>query len=156
MTAIHNREQHRGVDRDHPMQRIEDDHRRLRDQIDVLASATTRTVLLKCLLALPNILREHFAFEEQADGLYDELRSRRPSIAPELDALSVEHQTILDEFDALLRRMKGQMDAEQTVDEIAESVKRDIARSLRRLHWHEQRESRMISDTYYTDEGGRG
>ena len=73
MTAIHNREHHRGVDRDHPMERIEDNHRRLRDQIDVVASATTPTVLLKCLLALPNILREHFAFEEQADGLYDEL-----------------------------------------------------------------------------------
>ena len=144
------------VDQDHPAQRIEEDHRTLRSRLDALAAATTRTALLEGLLALPELLHEHFVREEEFDGLFDDLRTRRPSMAPRLDALSDEHRVILEELDALSKQLKGRMDAERAVEQISEPMMKDVAHWLERMRRHEHEESRMISDVYYTDEGGHG
>ncbi|MBW2232062.1 MAG: hemerythrin domain-containing protein [Deltaproteobacteria bacterium] len=156
MTTNDEREQRAAVDQEHPAARVEEDHRTLRGQLDTIAAATTRTALLDGLLAVPKILLEHFALEEQIDGLYDDLRKRRPSLAVELDALLDQHRLILDEFDALSQKLQGRMDAERSVEQIAEPIMRDVSRWLERLRRHEREESSMIGVVYYTDDGGYG
>lgn len=156
MTTNEQRGQGIELDRDHPAGRIEDEHRTLRDQLDIVASANTTTNLMAGLTSLPKMLSEHFAGEERVDGLYDDLAKRRPSMAAKLAALRNEHQIILDELDALRREVKTRVEAQQTVEEIAKPTTEGVARWLERLRRHEHDESWMIGDVYYTDEGGFG
>jgi hypothetical protein len=88
MTTTDGRERHTEIDDDHPVVRVEEEHHTLREQLDTIQSATTRTGLLEDMLALPKMLVEHFTIEEQAGGLYDDLRKRRPDLATGLDALN--------------------------------------------------------------------
>ena len=147
------------VEQGHPVELVEDDHRTLRDQLETIAAATTRTSLLSGLNALPKMLHEHFALEEQVGGLYDDLRSRCPSKAPKLDELCSEHHVILDELEDLCLKLKGQMGAEGSAEESTEPLMpmmRDLTRWLDRLQTHEHDESCIIGDVYYSDEGGLG
>jgi len=156
MTKNNEREQQTETEEQHPAERIEEDHRTLRDQLDALGSATSRASLFSILLTLPKPLRDHFALEEQVGGLYHDLRARRPSLASELDALRDEHRLILDELDELCRKLEGGQDADRPMQNIAEPMMRDLAHWLERLRRHEHAESGMIGDVYYTDEGGFG
>ncbi len=140
----------------HPAERIEEEHRTLREQLETIAAATTRSALLSSLLPLPKTLREHFDLEEQVGGLYDDLQARRPAIFGELEALRAEHRVILDEFDSLCRQLRRWSDDEGAIEQISESMTGDIGRCLNRLRQHEHEESRVIGDVYYTDEGGLG
>jgi hypothetical protein len=140
----------------HPAEHIEAAHDTLRNQLDVIKDATTRTALLRLLLPLHEMLREHFAVEERLGGFYEDLLAHDPSMAHDLDALRDEHRVILDECDSLCQQLKDQMSGEQAVEEIADDTKRDLAALLDRLRRHEHKESVMIGDAYYSDEGGRG
>lgn len=156
MTTNDERERQADIDPEHPVGRVEEDHRTLRSQLEAAATATTPSDLMSGLADLPKMLSEHFSLEEQVGGLYDDLRSRRPALASDLDSLRTEHQVILDEFDALRRELQAQVDAEQSAETITETMRRDLTRWLERLHFHERKESEMIGDVYYTDEGGFG
>ncbi|MBW2389854.1 MAG: hemerythrin domain-containing protein [Deltaproteobacteria bacterium] len=144
------------VDPNHPAERIVEEHRTLREQLEIIAAATTRTALLSGLLHMPKTLREHFDLEEQSGGLYDDLQVRRPAISRELDALRAEHEVILNEFDALCLQLKQWVDDKGALEEISEPMTGDVGRCLDRLRQHEHEESRVIGDVYYTDEGGLG
>ncbi len=156
MTTSDERERHAGNDTGRPAQRIEEDHRTIRDQLDIVAAAATGPDLLAALLALPRTLREHFEHEEHEEGLYEDLQRRQPSVTPKLETLRHEHKVILDDIDALVERLKEHVGTEQTGNEIAEPIVRGVTRSLERLRNHERAESRLISAIYYTDEGGFG
>jgi len=156
MTTNDERKRHSEIDPEHPVGQVEEDHRSLRSQLETVATTRTCTALLSGLAEVPKMLTEHFSLEEQAGGLYDDLRSRRPALASELDALRKEHEVILDEFGALRRQLQAEIDSERTADTITEPMTRDLARWLERLHFHERKESAMIGDVYYTDEGGFG
>jgi len=145
-----------GFGENHPAGEVEEEHRTLRGQLDIVTSATTTTDLIACLALMPKMLSEHFAGEEQVDGLFDDLRRRRPALAAEIDALRAEHQVILDEFDALTRQVKTQVDDERKAEAIFSPTIRSVELWVERLRRHEQDESRLIGDVYYTDEGGLG
>jgi septation ring formation regulator EzrA len=156
MTTTNARQRQIGVDQEHPAVRVEEEHLTLRGQLDTIQAATKHAELHRDMLALEEMLLDHFAAEEQSGGLYDDLRKRRPALTSELDALRDEHQVIRDELDAIHLRLNGQIEAEPTVEVIPESMKRDVSRWLTRLRGHERKESLMIGEVYYTDEGGFG
>jgi hypothetical protein len=156
MTTTDGRQRQSGVDQDHPAMRVEEEHHGLRGQLDTIQAATTRAELRRDMLALRKMLLDHFAIEEGSDGLYDDLRKRRPALTSKLDALVDEHQVILDELDAAHLRLNGQIEAEPKVELIPESTKRDVSTWMDRLRGHERKESFMIGEVYYTDEGGLG
>jgi len=139
MTTTDARQPPIGVDPEHPVMRIEEEHLTLRGQLDKIQVATTRAELHRDMHILPKMLLDHFAAEVQSGGLYDDLLKRCPALASELDALRDEHQLILDEFDAIDLRLNGQIESEPTVEVIPEC-----------------KESSIIGDVYYTDEGGVG
>ncbi|MDP6980387.1 MAG: hemerythrin domain-containing protein [Myxococcota bacterium] len=156
MATSQDRARQAGDNTGQPVKRIEEDHRTIRDHLDSVAAATTRTDLLAALVVLPKTLREHFEQEEHAEGLYADLLRRKPSVSSELDALRHDHQVILEDLDVLVGRLKGHIDTAEAGDEIAEPIVRGVMRCLEKLRTHERNESRMIGDIYYTDEGGFG
>ena len=156
MTTHDVRERQADLDDDHPVGSIEADHRSLRGRLDELSAAKAATALLSALRPLPKVLQEHFDREEQNEGLYEDLRMRRPSLAPKLDELSSEHGVMMAELEEVRRGIESQLEKGEHGEEIAEPMLRDIARWVERLRRHEHDESRMIGDVYYTDEGGIG
>jgi hypothetical protein len=156
MTTNDEREQQTQTDEQHPATRVEEDHHTLREQLDAVGAATSRTGLLAVLQQLPEPLLEHFELEEKTGGLYEDLRARRPALATELDALRAEHRVILDELDALCRQLDAGQSAEGPGQNIAEATMRPVVRWLDRIRRHEHAESGMIGEVYYTDEGGFG
>jgi hypothetical protein len=141
-----------GIGEDHPAGRIEDDHRELRERLDVLMETEDRKGVLSRLKELPRMLAEHFAEEEGAGGLFEDLALRCPPICKDLDALRREHRAILDELETLSREMESHPDPHGSVEETT----RAVAHCVERLRRHERAEAKMIADVYYTDEGGRG
>ena len=135
--------------------RIEEDHDALREYLRALATATDRATLLSGLTRLSEVLSEHFAEEEGAGGLYDDLLSRSPNLASRLDALRDQHGELLESLEALKGRLQGEIDAVQMKDDAATSLSHAL-RLVERLRRHEHVESEMIASVYYSDEGGHG
>jgi hypothetical protein len=133
--------------------RIEDDHRELRSRLDALTNKADRAGVLSSLHELPKMLGEHFADEEVAGGLYEELARRNPGLEKKLDALRQEHRELLQELEALGGELPSAGGADSAIDE---DLQRSIDRCADRLRRHEHAESEMIADVYYSDEGGRG
>jgi hypothetical protein len=152
--TTHDRERNLpGTSGNHRAKRVEEEHDALRSRLDSVAAATSRSELLEGLRPLPKMLLEHFAFEEQADGLFDDLQARSPIAAPKLAALHDDHRVIIDELDALRRSLQSPADPEE---KISATAMRELARWLEKLRHHESTESRIVADIYYTDEGGHG
>lgn len=156
MTANERQERAGSLDESHPATRVEEDHRTLREQLEIISAAKTRSELLAGVLHMPKTLREHFDLEEQVGGLYDDLTSRSPASFRELEALRGEHRVILKAFEALCRQLKRLIEDEGSIEEISERLTGDVGHCLKRLRDHEREESRVITDVYYTDEGGLG
>ena len=142
-----------GIGDDHPAGRIEDDHRVLRSRLEALTNAEDRRGILSRLQELPKMLAEHFADEEEAGGLFDDLARRCPPICEELELLRAEHRAILEELEALSRELQS---APEPSGAIGETTTLGVSRCVERLRRHERAEAKMIADVYYTDEGGRG
>lgn len=156
MTAKDERGEWGGTEPDQLALRVGQDHRTLRLQLDAIEVANIRTAVLASLLALPKMLTEHFALEEQSDGLYDDLRMRRPATTRQSDALCDGHAVILDVLDERCRRLKQRIEAEREIGEIAEPIRREVRRWLEKPRRRDHDESCMICDVCYTDEGGYG
>ena len=142
-----------GTAENHPAGRIEDNHRALRSRLEALMDHPDRESILSSLHQLPKVLAEHFADEEAVGGLYDDLAQRCPSICKELEVLRGQHRAILDELEAVSREMQNHPEPDGA---IRETTMGGVARCVEKLRRHEHAEAKMITDVYYTDEGGRG
>ena len=118
---------------------IDEDHRRLEDLTRRLERAGDGASLAAALEDLSRTLREHFAHEEHAKGLYGLLGSRDPSLRGELGRLVEEHQDILQLVSGLVERTKG-------AEAVATGELASLAGSLAaRLAEHESRELRLVA-----------
>jgi hypothetical protein len=156
MTANHERERQVEGRGHHSANRIRDDHLTLRGQLDVIVAAQSHQALLTELAPLPKILLEHFDREEQVGGIYEDMQTRCPPMAPRLDALRGEHRVLAEEVDEICRQLEARMGAAPGSDGIDESLKARVTRWIEKLRRHEHDESSMMGDVYYSDEGGRG
>ncbi|MGC3996797.1 MAG: isocitrate lyase [Anaeromyxobacter sp.] len=86
---------------------IEEDHHRLEALTHRLQGATDPAALAAALDELSQALREHFAHEEHAKGLYGILGSRDPERRTEISRLIEEHQEILKLVASLVDRTKS-------------------------------------------------
>ncbi len=143
----------RGTGDEHAAERIEDDHRELRSRLEALTNTADRAGALSSLQELPKLLGEHFADEEVAGGLYDDLARRSPGLADKLDTLRREHREILEDLETLSRDLQHPAGPQA---QLSEDARRRVNRCADRLRRHEHAESGMIADVYYADEGGRG
>jgi len=130
--------------------RLESAHSRIFRCLADLASAEAADGVLASLDELLVILPEHFAKDEEGpDGVFDEVREIRPSLEPHLMLLTQNHREIVDALEALraLARDSGQ-------DFVRVSETR--ARCIGKIRAHERRESQVVMEAYFRDEGGSG
>ena len=118
---------------------IDEDHRRLEELTRRLERLGDAASLATSLEDLSRTLREHFAHEEHAKGLYGLLGSRQPALRGELERLVEEHQDILQIVSGLVERTR----APQAV---AAGDSAALAGALAaRIAEHESRELRLVS-----------
>jgi isocitrate lyase len=118
---------------------IDEDHHRLDELTHRLERAGDRASIAAALEDLSRTLREHFAHEEHAKGLYGLLGSRDPALRGELGRLVEEHQDLLQIVSGLVERTKG-------AEAVAAGELAALAGSLAsRLAEHESRELRLVA-----------
>jgi prefoldin subunit 5 len=138
--------------------RIQATHQRIRRDIETLSELEKASEIRTIADELVELLTEHFNDEERPGGLFDELESLRPVIDPQLAFLREEHREIMQ----ALRDLQAQIRNAEAVHQQGEFEQREdhIRVSTRAfvqlIHHHERIESRLVSETYYTEEGGRG
>ncbi|BDG05371.1 malate synthase A [Anaeromyxobacter oryzae] len=114
---------------------IEEDHNRLNELILRLQRAPDPAAMSATLDELCQTLREHFAHEEHAKGLYGLLSAKSPAHRAELGRMVDEHQQILRQVTGLLDRTKSPnaltaSDLGQLAGDIATQIAEHEAREL--------------------------
>jgi hemerythrin len=148
------------TDSDEPiLVRIERDHRRIVNfYLKELAAAQESSQIRELLDPLPEMLSKHFADEEGPDGLYDGLRAIRPSLDSELKSLRREHRRVLKKVEALRQQVReiDQAEAAEERRERLAEIREEMSTFMEMVRRHERTETRLVSDTYYREEGGSG
>jgi predicted nuclease with TOPRIM domain len=137
---------------------IQDSHARIRGDLDALARTTEIDEIRAIVEELPELLKEHFRDEEKPDGLYDELESLRPTIDSQLKFLREEHREILEALEGLQRQFREADEVTQVgeLEQRHDHILMSAGAFLQLIRHHERIESRLVADTYYTEEGGSG
>ncbi|MBW2273016.1 MAG: hemerythrin domain-containing protein [Deltaproteobacteria bacterium] len=134
------------------LEHIRESHRRLRSLLDALGNARDPEAIRTALTPLPELLSEHFSDEERPGGLFEGLREARPSIEPQLALLHAEHEKILE----ALRVISLQLESGEATDRALEKLKDAASALITMLAEHEQGESKLTAEAYYSDDGGSG
>ena len=138
--------------------RVEDTHDRIRKDLDVLDASEDLDEIRAVVGELPALLNEHFLDEEKPGGLYDELHSLRPRFASKLEYLRREHKEILVALGGLQRELDEMDDVHRIGDreQRLDHIRMSAAAFLQLIRHHERIESRLVADTYYSEDGGSG
>ena len=132
------------------LKRLQEAHQRITECLADFESAGGTDAILASLEQLLELLSEHFSRDEEGpDGIFDELRTIRPALDPQLRRLESEHREILRDLEALRSQVRepGHEDAH---------IQERRAACVRRIRDHEETESRLIQEAYFLDEGGSG
>ena len=138
--------------------RIVDTHQRIRSDLEVLEKSDDLDEVGVAVGDLPALLKEHFQDEERPGGLYDEIESLRPVLSPNLRSLRQEHREITRALEGLQRQLREVPEAARGggLQQLRDHIRVSKATFLELLHQHERVESRLVADTYYTEDGGSG
>jgi len=137
---------------------VEGSHARIRRGLEALEEARDVDEIRAIVCDLPALLEEHFEAEERPGGLFEELGSLRPTIDSQLRFLRQEHREILRALDGLRQRLR-EADATTHVGELEqrhEHIRVSAACFMQLIRHHERIETQLVSDTYYTEDGGSG
>jgi len=139
--------------------RIEETHRRIVNfYLKELAAAQDLGRIRELVEPLPEMLSNHFADEEGPDGLFDSLRARRPTLDSGLKSLQREHRKVLKAVEELRQKVQEAdlLEREDDRRERLTDIRKQASAFMRIVRRHERTETRLVSDTYYTEEGGSG
>ena len=138
--------------------RIEDSHRRIRNDLRVLEKRDDLGQIGEAVDDLPGLLKEHFREEEKPGGLFEEIQSLRPRLRSRLDRLRQEHREIMRALQGLQRRLRevDEMTRRGELQRLHDDIRLSKAAFLKLIHQHERVESGLVADTYYMEDGGSG
>lgn len=128
--------------------RIDAEHHTLRGLVHRVDEHRDLTTMVPLLEELRQLLEEHFAHEEEADGMADLVRVAAPHRMDTVDQLFDEHRRFLADTDVLIERIRACLSG-PTQDVYDRAHALAVA-----LHDHEARETELLSDAMYEDEGG--
>lgn len=137
---------------------VEGSHARIRRGLEALEQARDVDEIRAIVCDLPELLAEHFEAEEKPGGLFDELGSLRPTIDSQLRFLRQEHREILQALDGLRQRLReaGEATHAGELEHRHEHIRVSAACFMQLVRHHECIETQLVSDTYYTEDGGSG
>jgi hemerythrin len=138
--------------------RVADSHARIRRDLDALAETEDVAEIRAIVEVLPELLKDHFEDEEKPGGLFDELESLRPVIDSQLKFLRQEHREILEILEGLRRRFREADEVTQVgeLEQRHDHIRVSAASFMQLIRHHERIETRLVADTYYTEDGGSG
>lgn len=138
--------------------RIQDTHQKIRSDIQTLSELEKMGDIRRIAEELVELLTEHFEDEEKPGGLFDELESLRPVIDSQLKFLRGEHREIMQVLQDLLAQIReaGAVHQQGELEQREDHIRVSAEAFVQLIHHHERIESRLVSETYYTDEGGAG
>ena len=125
---------------------IADEHGRIMALLEALEIAADPTVMRDASEALKPLLMRHFDEEQRPGGFYDEIERARPELCTRIDGLRNQHRDMLGVLEGLLRG----------IAELAaqfEHLEQDRDRFVGMLRRHENIESDLLSDAWWTDLG---
>jgi hemerythrin len=137
---------------------VENSHARIRSNLEALEEAQDVDEIRAIVCDLPELLKEHFEDEERPGGLFDELGSLRPTIDSQLKFLRQEHREILQTLEGLQERIREADEATQVgeLEQRHDHIRMSAACFMQLIRHHERIETRLVTDTYYTEDGGSG
>lgn len=138
--------------------RIVDTHRRIRSDLEVLDKSEEVDEIRFVVDDLPELLKEHFHDEEKPGGLFDELESLRPAFDSQLKFLRQEHREIMQAIEDLQRQFREADEVTQAgeLEQRHDHIRVSATAFLQLIRHHERIESRLVGNTYYTEDGGSG
>jgi hemerythrin-like domain-containing protein len=138
--------------------RIEDSHRRIRGDLEVLEKRDDLGQIGSAVDDLPELFKEHFRDEEKPGGLFEEIASLRPALSPQLEILRDEHREILRALQGLQGQLRevDEMTRRGDLQGLHDDIRLSKAAFLKLIHRHERVESSLVADIYYMEDGGSG
>ena len=138
--------------------RVEESHQRIRNDLEALDKCDDVAEIRAIVDELPDLLKEHFRDEEKPGGLFDELEALSPVFDSQLKFLRQEHREIMQALEALQRQFREVDDVIQVgeLEQRHDHIRVSKAALLQLIRHHERIESRLVADTYYTEDGGSG
>jgi hypothetical protein len=124
-----------------------DDHEALRGMLARIEDSTDIRRLPLLLVELRGLLKDHFSLEEAADGLAAVVRDHAPNHLHRLDAIMSQHPGLLEALDELVGQARALV-----IGPLAD-LEDELHAWCQRLHEHESAETRLLTDTLYTDLG---
>jgi hemerythrin-like domain-containing protein len=137
---------------------IVDAHQRIRRDLVVLDKSDDVSEIRAVIDELPDLLKEHFHEEEKPGGLFDELQSLRPVFDSQIKFLRGEHQEIMQALEDLQRQFREADEVSQVgeLEQRNDHILMSATAFLELMRHHERIESRLVANTYYTEDGGSG
>ncbi len=126
---------------------IEEDHDEIKEILGRMQATTDPHVLLPVLEELRGALREHFAREEEPDGMHEIVTSMAPNSVASLQNILGEHEVFTERLDRLIERARACVEGPMA------RILHDAAELSESLHDHEARESALFTDAVFTDLG---
>ena len=126
---------------------IERDHGAIKAILEGLETTTDLHRLLPLCEQLRAALEQHFAREEEPEGLHELIASLAPNTVASLQNVLGEHQGFLERLDRLIASARACLEGP-----LAE-ILRDTAALSRNLRDHEARETKLFTDAVFTDLG---
>mgnify|MGYP001812270248 CR=1 FL=1 len=124
-----------------------DDHRALQGVLGRLEGTSDIRLLIPLLEELHRLLLGHFAREEAPDGFQGIVEESAPHHLDKLQELMNEHKGFLQSLNEIKRS------AQECVNGPMADIFKDVNGLCDRLHDHEARETRLLTEALYTDLG---
>jgi hypothetical protein len=126
------------------------DHHALNEVLRRMLTTRDLNLLIPLLRELNQLLKDHFAREEESDGLYQVVNDAAPQHLEQVQKLLSEHGGFLATVSSLEEKAKACIDKPQ--DEIFS----EIALLCQNLEMHEAMENDILTDALYRDLGESG
>lgn len=138
--------------------RVQQTHERIRGDLEALVEVEQVDQIGAIIDDISILLKEHFEDEERPGGLFDELRSLRPTIDTQLKFLRGEHREIMEVLEGIRTEIR---EAEQVayageLEQRHDHIRTSANAFVLLIRHHERIESQLVRDTYYTEDGGSG
>jgi len=128
------------------LNRIEEQHRNLRQTLEELEEASDPKQIAILLDRVNTQLADHFAEEEAPDGFALTIANTLPQNQTRLDQIFEEHADFLNRMSLLKRQI-------EEIQLSLATVRDELKYLCNDLRLHEERETRLVTDAVFTDVG---
>jgi len=138
--------------------RVEESHQRIRNDLEALDKCDDVAEIRAIVDELPDLLKEHFRDEEKPGGLFDELEALSPVFDSQLKFLRQEHREIMQALEGLRQQFReaDEVSQDAELEPRYDHIRVSTTAFLELIHHHERIESRLVADTFYSENGGSG